>query len=489
MTGTFLYVTLLGLIRIIQICFTKKPSKLYFLTISNNVIKMKVPFPKLNLLLVGFTTLSIMAFTLNDAPPKTTEMPPESPTTTQEVITAADAFKATLTAAQVTTCYLDYSLANAQKWSNFPVGIYNNRVGIKLSALSATQLAAAKNLLKVASGTGSEGLAELEAILAADDYLGANGGGTNYTAGNYYIALLGTPALTGTWELYFGGHHLAFANTYKNGAFAGGTPSFRSSEPYTEFSQNGSTWEPMKEERIALAAIWTGLSATQQASAKLSGSFGDISLGPLKDWQFPTTKLGLKCSNLDATQKALVLAGIKTYVADVDAASAAAIMAKYTNEIDDTYIGFTGTGTFVTQGDYLRIDGPSVWLEYSTQGGIIIRNYPHPHTVWRDRSSDYGGTGNASSVKNVVASVYKMESAPNPTTHQTTLSFTLPQDMSVTLSLYDMTGRVVKAISQGKMFKGDNAITVDLNHLPAGLYNYTLETSNGERATKRLVKQ
>ena len=409
------------------------------------------------------------------------------PTTTQEVINASDAFKATLTSAQVSSCYLAYSLADAQKWSNFPVGIYNNRVGIKMSALSATQLAAAKNLIKVASGTGAEGYNEMEAILAADDYLGANGGGSNYTAGNYYLALLGTPGLTGTWQLYFGGHQLAFANTYKNGALAGGTPSFRSSEPYTEFSQNGSTWEPMKEERIAFAAIYTALTAAQKTSAALSGSFGDIALGPQKDWQFPTTKLGLKCSSLDASQKALVLAGIKTYVADLDLENANAIMTKYTNEIDNTYIGFAGVGNFVTQGDYLRIDGPSVWLEYSTQGGVIIRNYPHPHTVWRDRTGDYGGTG-STGVKSVEAAVYKMASYPNPTSGLTTLKFTLPQAMSVKIAIYDMTGRIVKAVTQGKMLNGDNSVTVNLDSLPTGVYQYTLDTENGDRATQRLVK-
>ncbi len=433
-----------------------------------------------------------MAFTYqpdDQVMPQPAFVPPVDPSTTQEVIDAANAFKATLSSSQISSCFLNYSLADAQKWSNFPVGIYNNRIGIKMSALNATQLAAAKNLIKVAAGPGVEGYNEILAIMAADDYLGANGGGSNYTSGNYYLALLGTPDLTGTWELYFGGHHLAFANTYKNGVLVGGTPSFRSSEPYTEFTQNGTKWEPMKEERLAFAAIWTALNTAQRTAATLSGTYNDITLGPQKDWQFPTTKVGLKCSELDAAQQALVLAGIRTYVADIDSVNANTIMAKYANELNNTYIGFKGTGGFVTQGDYLRIDGPSIWLEYSTQGGIVIKNYPHPHTVWRDRTGDYGGSGNPTHVKNVDPSFFKMEAQPNPATTQATLKFTLPTDMSVTIAIYDVSGRMVKAVSKGKMSEGENAITLDLSHLTQGVYQYVLETASGERSAKRLVIQ
>ena len=43
------------------------------------------------------------------------------------------------------------------------------------------------------------------------------------------------------------------------------------------------------------------------------------------------------------------------------------------------------------QGDYVRIDGPGVRIEYNSQGGVIIKNTPHPHSVWRDHTTDYGG--------------------------------------------------------------------------------------------------
>ena len=71
--------------------------------------------------------------------------------------------------------------------------------------------------MSAASKTPNEGWDEIQQILNADEYLLANGAGDMYGIGNYYIAFLGTPGTTGTWQLQFGGHHLAFANTYSDG--------------------------------------------------------------------------------------------------------------------------------------------------------------------------------------------------------------------------------------------------------------------------------
>ncbi len=57
----------------------------------------------------------------------------------------------------------------------------------------------------------------------------------------------------------------------------------------------------------------------------------------------------------------------------------------------DCSISYTGTTGMTTKGDYVRIDGPNVWIEYSSQGGIVL-SWQHPHSVWRDRKGDYGGS-------------------------------------------------------------------------------------------------
>ncbi len=312
-------------------------------------------------------------------------------TDVSKIVTLAEAFKATLTATQLSTIQLAYSKADATKWSNLPQALSKNRVGLATSTLSATQLTAFKALLKVAMGTGAnEGNDEILAILAADDYLGANGGGADYGSGNYYIAFLGTPSTTGQWEFQFGGHHGTLSNTYNGGKLSGATPSFRSTEPFPTYTQGGVAYKPIVQELDALSAMLTGLSATDLATAKRGASMNDLQLGPGKDGVFPTTKVGLKVGNLSATQKSLVLAAIKTYTDDLDDVSATAILTKYSSELDNTYISYTGTTALTEKGDYVLIDGPNVWIEFSMQGGIIIRNANHPHSVWRDRTGDYG---------------------------------------------------------------------------------------------------
>ncbi len=333
-------------------------------------------------------TLSVAAATTGSTGSKGLDIT----TDVAKIVTLAEAFKATLTASQLSTVQLAYSKTDATKWSNLPQALSKNRVGLATSTLSATQFTAFKKLLEAATGSVvDEGNAEMLAIMAADDYLGANGGGSDYGSGNYYIAFLGTPSVTGLWEFQFGGHHGTLSNTYNGGKLSGATPAFRSTEPFPTYTQGGVAYKPIVQELNTLSAMLTGLSAAEQTSAKTATSANDLVLGPGKDGVFPTTKKGVKVSSLTQAKKDAVLAAIKTYTDDLDDVSAAAILAKYKAELDETYISYAGTTALTEKGDYVLIDGPSVWIEFSMQGGIVVRNANHPHSVWRDRTGDYGG--------------------------------------------------------------------------------------------------
>ncbi|MBA0882179.1 DUF3500 domain-containing protein [Flavobacterium undicola] len=318
-----------------------------------------------------------------------------------KLICLCDALKASLTSTQIASLQISYAYASIIKWSNFPDGIYGNRVGLKLSGLTTAQKTLVLALLQEISGsTSNEGYEELVQLLAADNYLG----GSDYGEAYYHIAILGTPASTGTFEIYFGGHHTQLSNTYINGSLVGATPSFRGVEPCTystslSFSKavNGSSTAtniiPMNQEATAFSALLTGLSTTNLATAKQSTTYSDIVCGPQVDWSFPTTKLGVKGSAMSSTEQALLLAAIKTYVNDLNATDAAAFITLYTNELSDTYVAYSGSTGLATKYDYIRIDGPHVWIEYSVGSSIVLSNpTTHPHSVWRDRSTDYGGT-------------------------------------------------------------------------------------------------
>lgn len=140
-----------------------------------------------------------------------------------------------------------------------------------------------------------------------------------------------------------------------------------------------------------MIAMLSSLSSAQLASAKLSTTFSDVLLGPNKDGQFPSTKQGLAVNTLTDAQKALVLAAIKPWTQDVDDATGTALLAIYANELNSTYIAYSGNITMATNADYARIDGPSVWIEFVCQSGAVIRNDIHYHTVYRDHSRDYNG--------------------------------------------------------------------------------------------------
>lgn len=317
----------------------------------------------------------------------------DSKTGVEKIVCLAEAFKATLSSSQISTLQLSYTYSNAKTWSNLPAAM-SPRIGLKLGSLSSTQLAVAKALIKEMTGTtANEGYDEVVQVWLADDYLNANGGGSDYGSANYYLAFLGTPSTTGTFEILETGHHKTVANTYVNGVLVGATPHFEAVEPIS-WTSGSTTYAPISQERDAFVTFLAGLTSTQLSSAKSSSTFTDLVLVPGKDWSFPTTSSGLQCNNLTTDQKQLLLNVIKTYTGDIDDSDAATVYNLYAGEIDNTYVLYSGTTAMTTKYDYFRIDGPHVWIEFIVAGGIVFPSGTHIHSIWRDRSTDYAGTKN-----------------------------------------------------------------------------------------------
>jgi hypothetical protein len=302
------------------------------------------------------------------------------------LVCLADLVKSGLSPDLLARFQLPYTVADAKRWSNFPPAGYHERVGLTLADFSADQRGLLKAMLIEATGTtANEGFDELVQVLNADDYLKANtSDNAHFSSGNYHVALLGTP------QLYFGGHHFALSNTYTDGVLVGATPSFRGVEPFTSFSQNGRDNAPMVQEQTAFAAALTALSPEDSAKAKLAETYTDIVAGPQKDDAIPTANEGLRIGDLSPDEQTLITAAIETYVRDIAQTDGDTIMARYQSELPDTYLAYSGTSTLDAENDYVRVDGPSLWIEISMQPGRSLPGI-HPHSVWRDKGADYGG--------------------------------------------------------------------------------------------------
>lgn len=318
-----------------------------------------------------------------------------------KVVCLANAFLATLSTTQQSSVVLTLNLTNAKRWSNLPCGV-SCRNGLAFSSLSTAQLAAAKAVIQAAAGTSTgEGYDEFSTINTADDYLGTLSSG-GYSSGYYIIAFLGTPSTSGKWMLQFGGHHYAANITYDAGAVVSITPSHQGVEPNGSFTYSGTTYAaPLAAEKTSMANMLASFTSTELSGAKISGTFSDVLMVPGSTTNtFPTTKLGIKVSTLSSTAQAKVLAAMAPWINDMDSTAAAKFTTIYTNELADTYVcyasnssGTSGNASsfFTANTDYVRIDGPSVWIEFICQTGVVISSQIHYHTVFRDHSRDYIG--------------------------------------------------------------------------------------------------
>lgn len=375
----------------------------------------------------------------------------ENSTHIEQVVCMSEAFLATLTDDEKEQVLYDWSDSTAKTtWSNLP---NVNRNGLMFGNLDEDSLAAAHAL--AATVLSKNGYEDFLGVLALDDYLNTlngsdngnmptdgtdvptdmgtppdgtdmptdmgtppdgtdapadmgtqpegGGNGLSYSSDNYYIAFIGTPAVQSNWMIQIGGHHLAYNITYLSGA-GYPTPNHIGAEPKASLEISSQTYAPLEDEGNALVAMFNGLDSTQLAQAYLADQvFADILIGPdngsgVLPTDYPTPSEGLLVSELNAEQQALVIAAIEQWVRDYPAAVADVLMADYTSEtaFAQTRIAWAGTesaGVDVdVSGTYMRIDGPRLWIEVACQSGVIIRDETHYHTMYRDKTMDYGNS-------------------------------------------------------------------------------------------------
>lgn len=342
-----------------------------------------------------------------------TVVPAADTDTTGLAVGAARAFISTLAEDDKKKALYDWSSDQKTRWSNLPTPLYQRR-GLRVGDMKPAQRDATMKLLSVV--LSKEGYKKVREIMEGDEVLRTSGigpdggpmgqgggnrppqvppgggpgrlpGGLVFSRDEYFIAVIGTPSLTDPWMVQFGGHHLAINLTIA-GKSAIMTPSLPAAQPAV-YKMNGETVRPLGKENDKSFALINALNPSQQKKAILNYEIAEVVLGPGQDGKTIPPE-GIKCSELTDKQKEMVLDLAHEWVGFLNEDAARVKMAELRKNIDATW--FAWSGPIVNgKGAYFRVQGPTVFIEYSPQrfrGGGLDPN--HLHTIYRDPTNDYG---------------------------------------------------------------------------------------------------
>lgn len=76
---------------------------------------------------------------------------------------------------------------------------------------------------------------------------------------------------------------------------------------------------------------------------------------------------------------------------------------------------------------------------------------------------------------------------PNPFNPETEITFALPRESYVSVKIYDLLGREVAVLTEGKRPAGEHRISFDAKNLPSGVYVYTLTATDFVSSKKMVV--
>jgi hypothetical protein len=77
---------------------------------------------------------------------------------------------------------------------------------------------------------------------------------------------------------------------------------------------------------------------------------------------------------------------------------------------------------------------------------------------------------------------------PNPANDQVRLLYNLPESSDVNITIYDMTGHLLKHLSEGFQAAGMHETILNLEDVPSGVYFYRLlSTVNRQPSTGKVV--
>jgi hypothetical protein len=207
--------------------------------------------------------------------------------------------------------------------------------------------------------------------------------------GNYHFTIFGIPSEKNIWGWRFEGHHISFNFSFDQKLLVSGTPGFLGTNPAIVPSGPAMGTQILKEESDLGFDLLHSLNKVQFKQAMIdSVAYPDI-LTFDKRSAFIGDPKGIKYSDLNKEQKAMMLALVRLYVFRYTHLMAESMLKDIQKAgLENLWFAWAGhTEPVIGKGTYYRVQGPTMLIEYdNTQN-----NANHVHSVIRDLKNDFGG--------------------------------------------------------------------------------------------------
>jgi len=298
------------------------------------------------------------------------------------MLSAAQAFLATLDPAQRTQAVLPFNSEERFHWFYTPVA----RKGIPLKALTPPQRTAALNVLR--AGLSEKGYSKAETIRQLENVLREieKGAGPTRDPDLYFFTFFGEPVEGGTWGWRYEGHHCSQNWTIVNGKSIASSPQFFGANPAEVREGPMKGTRPLRAEEDLGYSLLQSLTAAQRAVAVVPGAAPADIVTRNERKAAIQANTGITYSALNHDQQGTLLALIEEYLNAQPRALAQQRLDKIRNAGLDT-ITFAWMGGLERGiGHYYRVQGKTFLIEFdNTQN-----NANHIHCVWRDFNGDWG---------------------------------------------------------------------------------------------------
>ena len=292
-------------------------------------------------------------------------------------------FRAALSSELLADASFPLGHKESYSWTNLPPGRDEDRGGIRFGELSINQLTRFYEVLNVF--LSDDGYTKVS-LITKDTEKPLSDISPNFWASNpYHIALFGNPETDGSWGFQLDGHHLAL-NFLVHGDAVSIVPALIGTAPAII---DGTV--VLEDERGNAFALLNSLEENQKKKAIQKGRRGlqvgaGRSTDPFLNHDYSEfVGVGLKASEMNASQKESLRNLIKTYVYNLETEFADIWMTDIDAGLDDTYFVWIG-GTTINDPIYYRVFNPAVWIEFNNESGL-----DHIHTITRaPNGNDYG---------------------------------------------------------------------------------------------------